>query len=208
MYAPKHFTGTDRGEIIRFMHEHPFATLMIAVDGQCHATQIPVMIKEEHDEILVTGHIAKHNDHAQAISEAKEVLLLFTGAHAYVSASLYSKPGQASTWNYMSVQARGSVQLTDEEGTLSIIKELTDKYEHDRPNAQLLENMDDQYVNANLKAIQGFKISVNDLQATFKLNQNKDDESYINVVYHLLAVENCHANDLAQEMMKRRSHLF
>lgn len=208
MYALKHFAETDRNEIIRFMHEHPFATLMIAVEGQCHATQIPVMIKEKKDELIITGHVFKYTDHAKALLQAKEVLLLFTGGQAYVSASLYSKPGQASTWNYMSVQARGAVNLTNEEGTLNIIKELTEQYEEDRENAQFLDNMEEEYINAQLKAIQGFTVTVNNLEATFKLNQNKDDESYRKVVYNLLGQEDCNANNIAHEMMKRRSHLF
>lgn len=208
MYQPPHFTETDRERIISFIQAHPFATL-IAHDGQKSvATQIPVMLEEKEDTLYITGHVFKHTDHYKALEHNPEVLLLFSGAHCYVSASWYNSRGQASTWNYMSVQARGTVSILDDNDTYELIKDLTHQYEDEQDQPELTENMDEAYLAAHIKAIAGFEIAVTDLNATFKLNQNKDDESYTNVVAQLMNTNDIDSITIAGEMMKLRPELF
>lgn len=208
MYQPKHFTEADREKTIAFMQQHPFITLTACADNEAHVTQIPVMVSEEDGELYITGHVFKYTDHYKALEATQKALVLFTGAHCYVSAGWYSKRGQASTWNYMSVQAKGAATLLDEAGTRDIIAQLTHQYEDAQPQPELMEHMDEAYISANLKAIVGFKIQVTDLKATFKLNQNKDDESYKNVVQQLLATEQYQEAAIAKEMMQLRPELF
>lgn len=208
MYKPAHFSETDRNKIIAFMQAHPFATI-IAHDGHRNvATQIPVLFVERENELYILGHVYRHADHYAAIANASEVLLLFTGAHCYVSAGWYSRRGQASTWNYMSAQVRGSVTLLDDNNTYELIKELTHMYEDGQDQPELIEDMDEKYITANLKAIAGFEIRVTELNATFKLNQNKDDESFKNVVEQLMNSNDINSISIAGEMMQLRPHLF
>lgn len=207
MYQPKHFTETEREEIIAFMQDHPFITMIVNDGSISHATQIPVLIEQEANETIAKGHIFKHTDHYQALINNNEVLLLFTGPHCYVSASWYTKRGQASTWNYMTVQARGKAEMTNDAGTLAIITELTNKYEQEQAPPELVANMDESYIKNNIQAIAGFTIQLTDIKATFKLNQNKDDESYKNVVSQL-SNKNHNSKLIAQEMKKRKPELF
>lgn len=208
MYSPPHFTEKDRQAITEFIQEHPFATLILNDSGKSYATQVPVMLDEREDELYITGHIYRHADHYPALANSKDVLLLFTGAHCYVSASWYTRRGQASTWNYMSVQARGAVRMMDEAETLELITALTHQYEDGQIVPETVEQMSEEYISVNLKAIAGFEIAVTQLDATFKLNQNKDDESYRNVVDQLMATEDINSITIAGEMMKLRPHLF
>ena len=41
-------------------------------------------------------------------------LVIFSGAHTYVSASWYENKQIASTWNYQAVQASGTMRFQDE----------------------------------------------------------------------------------------------
>lgn len=208
MYRPPHFTEKDRQAIIEFMQEHPFATLILSHQGKSYATQVPVMLEERDEELYITGHIYRHADHYPALAISTEALLLFTGAHCYVSAGWYMRRGQASTWNYMSVQARGAVRMMDSEETLELITTLTHQYEDGQVLPEIVEHMSKEYVTTNLQVIAGFEITVTQLDATFKLNQNKDDESYKNVVEQLMATEDFNSIIIAGEMMKLRPHLF
>ena len=208
MYHPPHFTEKDRDTIISFMREYPFVTLIINYEGKSHATQIPVMLREQEDALYITGHVSRHTGHYPALEQSTEALLLFTGAHCYISASWYSRRGQASTWNYMSVQARGAVRMMDSEETLALITALTHQYEDGQLQPETVEQMSEEYIKANLAAIAGFEMKVSQLDATFKLNQNKDDESYRNVVAQLMASEDFNSITIAGEMMKLRPHLF
>lgn len=208
MYHPPHFTEKDRQAIIEFMQEYPFATLILSHEGKSYATQVPVMLEERDEELYITGHVARHTDHYPALANSTEALLLFTGAHCYVSASWYTRRGQASTWNYMGVQARGSVRMMNNEETLELITALTHQYEDGQVLPETVEQMSEEYIKANLDAVAGFEITVTQLDATFKLNQNKDDESYKNVVDQLMATEDFNSIIIAGEMMKLRPHLF
>ena len=100
MYRNPHFEEEDLQKIIAFMEAHSFVTL-IGFDGEYPvATQVPVKIEQREDEVYLIGHIMKKTDHHQAYSRNENVLALFTGAHAYVSASVYQDPAVASTWNF------------------------------------------------------------------------------------------------------------
>ncbi|MCB0697268.1 MAG: FMN-binding negative transcriptional regulator, partial [Chitinophagaceae bacterium] len=173
MYGPKHYTETDREKILEFIATHPFATLIVNDKERSYATQIPVMLDERDNTLYLQGHVSRHTDHYPILADSTEVLLMFTGAHCYVSAGWYAERGQASTWNYMTVQARGSIHLFDEHESLELLKELTHYYEDGQDHPELLENMPEEYVAANVKAIAGFEITVTSLDATFKLSQNR-----------------------------------
>ena len=71
----------------------------------------------------------KHTDHHTAFEKNDKVLLLFNGPHCFVSAAWYQNPASASTWNYMTVQAKGKIFFTDEKETRAIIQQITEKYE-------------------------------------------------------------------------------
>ena len=208
MYQPKRYSETDRAALISFMQAHPFVTL-IANDGErSYATQIPVIVEQRGDDTYIIGHVSIHTDHYPVLEQAKEVLTIFTGPHCYVSASWYNERGIASTWNYMTVQARGGIRIMDSDETLQVIKQLTDTYEGNQEQPELLENMPEAYVSANLKAIKGFEIKVTDMSGTFKLSQNKTDQSYVNVVNQLKAIGKEDELEIAEELMKRRPELF
>jgi len=208
MYAPKRYQETERDNIIEFMEAHPFATLISQAEGKSYATQIPVILEEREGVLYLQGHVSVHTDHYPALEQNNDVLLLFTGAHCYVSASWYAERGQASTWNYMTVQARGTLRMFDYDGSLELLKTLTHHYEDGQVAPELVENMPEDYVTANVKAIRGFEIAVSSLDATFKLSQNKTDESYINAVKHLMETDDIDSISIAGEMIRRRPHLF
>lgn len=208
MYRPNYFAETDRDTIISFIEEHPFATVIINDGVKNFATQIPVLLAEREEKLYIRGHVYRRADHYPALAASKEVLLLFTGADCYVSASWYSKRGQASTWNYMTVQLRGTITMLGQDDTYNIIEDLTHQYEDEQENPELTEDMSDEYISENLKAIAGFEIAIADIDATFKLNQNKDNESYKNVVEQLMATNDINSITIAGEMMKLRPELF
>ncbi|RYZ27415.1 MAG: FMN-binding negative transcriptional regulator [Sphingobacteriales bacterium] len=208
MYRVKDFIEKDQNEILGFMEANPFMTLIGVRDGMPAVTQVPVMIAVSDGTITLTGHVMKSTDHHKAISANPEVMVLFQGPGCYVSSSWYSERGHGATWNYMTVQARGAVELLDSHETLDILKALTHHFEKGREPQELVENMTEAYISGNLKAITGFRIRLQDVQAVFKLSQNRDDASYYNIVKKLQQEKQAGANFIAAEMIKRRPHLF
>jgi transcriptional regulator len=135
MYNLPHFKEKDQQKVIDFMKQHPFAMLIATADNRAFASQIPLMFDERDGKIIFSGHMMKKQDHQQALEKNPEVLVVFTGPHTYVSASWYSNPHQASTWNYMSVHARGHLKFMDEKGLEDLLRRLTLQYENNNPHS-------------------------------------------------------------------------
>ena len=118
MYSLPQYKEKDHSRVIAFMKEHPFVSLIgVGSSGRLDFTQLPVLIKEHDGKIILQGHVAKKLDHEKAIRENPEVLAVFTGPHSYISGTWYiGNLQQASTWNYISVHARGKITwMSDEE---------------------------------------------------------------------------------------------
>lgn len=208
MYNLPYFKEQDKETILEFIRKHPFAFLAGAdASGKPIVTQIPVFIDEREGRLYLSGHIMKNTDHHQAFLQNEKVLAVFTGPHTYVSASWYTDRKQASTWNYMSVHARGTIRFTDEQALLDILKRTTNHFENDPQSGSNFEDLPEEYVNRLSKAIVAFEIKVEQLENVFKLSQNRDQQSYDNIIERLKEKDD-EAKKVAEEMMARRSKLF
>lgn len=204
MYSKPYFKEPDREKIIGFIQQNPFA-LVIATgaDGKPEATQVPLLIDiSDEGKIRLTGHVSKKSGHHLAMKHSGEVLVIFTGPHAYVSASWYTDELSASTWNYMSVHARGKVIFRDEQGTVDAVRELTELYEGPDHKASF-QNLPDEYVQGLAKAIEGFDIEVESLQHVFKLSQNRSQETRKSISQHLHEMTDNGSHEIALEIDKR-----
>jgi transcriptional regulator len=203
MYKIPYFTENEQRLIIDFMKENSFA--LITGFGQEYpvATQIPLEVEEKDGNILLSGHLMKKTDHHIAFEANENVLVVFTGAHCYVSASWYANPQTASTWNYMAVHAKGKIKFTNEEGTYEAIKAVTNKYEGSETIAAF-NYMPKEYTMQHIKAIIGFTIEVESIENVFKLSQNKTEEEKLNIIGKLRE-RNRNDDDLqiANEIEKR-----
>lgn len=205
MYSIPQFKEDNLDVIASFMKKHPFVML---VGSNLSATQIPVLIHKEGESIIIKGHYMKGTDHAQNFSNDPNVLVVFQGPQCYVSASWYSERGHGSTWNYMTVQAKATLQFYDDTQTSNFLKELTHHYEDPQTQPELMENMTEGYIKSSLTAIVGFEAQLTDLRASFKLSQNRDDESYLKIITALEATNLSQEKSIAEEMKERRPHLF
>jgi transcriptional regulator len=206
MYKMPEFTEKDMTAVIEFMKAHSFITLIGNDGSRSEATQVPVLFSEKDGEITLRGHIMRKTGHHLAFEKNPEVLALFTGPHCYVSASWYSERHIGSTWNYMTVHARGTMRFLDEAGTTGIIMDLTHKYEDGRENPELVEYMPQEYVQGMVKAIVGFELPLSYIYPLFKLSQNRDEWSYKNIIQQLVATERYEEGRIAEEMVKRQNH--
>ncbi|MCX6296692.1 MAG: FMN-binding negative transcriptional regulator, partial [Bacteroidetes bacterium] len=122
--------------------------------------------------------------------------------------SWYSNTQMGSTWNYMSVHAKGTINFMPNEGLIALMKKLTLHFEKDNTSSPTIyDNLPEEYVKKMLTAIVGFEIKVDDLQNVFKLSQNRDEKSYRNIIAKLEA-EGGNSSLMAAEMKKRMEQLF
>lgn len=209
MYNFPYFKEKDRQAILDFIDGYPFAFLTGSfASGQQVATQIPILWEERNGKLYFQGHIMRNTDHHKAFVENQEALLVFTGPSCYVSASWYSNPQIGSTWNYMSVHVGGQVNFMTDEELKQFMRKLTLKFENGNTTSQTFyDNLPDHFLSKMMPAIVGFEIGVNKLENVFKLSQNRDEKSYLNIISKLTE-QGGYSKMIAEEMIKRKSQLF
>jgi len=209
MYNLPYFKENDERVVLDFIHQHPFAFLSgCTPDNRPVATQIPVFIEERDGKLFLTGHMMRNTDHHKAFEKNSHALAIFTGPHTYVSATWYSNPHQASTWNYMSVHVKGILRFLDEEGLINVLKKTTLHFEnYQKDSTTVFDNLSTDYTSKLMKAIIAFEIEVLEIDNVFKLSQNRDKESFHNIIGKLQQ-QGSDGTYIANEMEKRTSQLF
>jgi transcriptional regulator len=208
MYNLSHFKEPDQQVVVEFMKQHPFAMLIGNANGRSVATQIPLLFDERNGKMILLGHMMKKQDHQLAFEKNPEVLVVFTGAHTYVSATWYENPHQASTWNYTSVHARGTISFLDEDGLKDALRKLSLHYENNNPHSTtVFDNLSNDYTSSLIKAIVAFEIEVTSVEHVFKLSQNRDEKSYDRII-HQLKNENGESAEVAKMMEERKEKVF
>ncbi len=209
MYKLSYYTEENQDKVFTFMQQNPFVILTGFGKEYPVATHIPLDIKKNDEGTLIfTGHMMKATDHHKAFVENPNVLVIFNGSHTYISASWYTEPHIASTWNYMTVHAKGKISFMDEEGTYQVIKNVTAKYEAESENPSLVEQMSPEYIKKNIKAIIGFEIVVEEIDNVFKLSQNRDKESKQRIIEQLKKRGDGNSLAIAMEMEKKQKMYF
>lgn len=209
MYKFSYFRENDRQMLLDFMEEYPFAFLTGSnLSGNQVATQVPILIEEKQGELYLQGHIMRNTDHYKAFMENANVLVVFTGPNTYVSASWYSNPQIGSTWNYMSVHLSGQINIMSDEELILFMKKLTLKFEKGNSvSPTIYDNLPAGFLNKMMPAIAGFEIKVDKLDNVFKLSQNRDEKSYMNIISKL-EEQGGNSALIAVEMQKRKAELF
>jgi len=171
MYSPTYNRIEDRAELVAFMRANNFAVLVTGTGGTLHASHLPVRILQRGEAIVLDLHMAKNNPQWKEFFD-DEVMVVFSGPHAYVSPRWYEEKERVPTWNYAAVHAYGVPAL---------VTGKKEKYESQR---RLVADMDPQwlpsfdalggkYVDMMLEGIVNFEIPVARLETRWKLSQNR-----------------------------------
>ena len=130
------------------------------------------------------------------------MLAIFNGPHAYVSSSWY-KDENVPTWNYVAVHVYGEIRIIEGQELWDSLKKLVDKYEAHSEHPVSMENMSEKTLR-QIKGIVGFSIKIKEIQAAYKLSQNREDEDYHKVIEHLENSGDSGAVEVAKEMRRKR----
>jgi transcriptional regulator len=108
----------------------------------------------------------------------------------------------------MSVHVRGQLQFLDDAGLVTVLQKTSAHFENYNPQSTtIFDNLSKEYTERLMKAIVAFEVKVEEIENVFKLSQNRDEESYHNIINHLER-GNPDENTIAAEMEKRQSQLF
>jgi transcriptional regulator len=185
------------------IEEHPFATLITASGGEPHISHLPLLYRSDpapHGSLI--GHMARANAHWQRLADGP-TLAVFHGPHAYVSPSWYADPAaMVPTWNYVVAHVHGSAMpLADRTETLSILGQMTERFESGRPRPWRLQ-LEGIRLEAMVGAIVAFRMNIERVDAKFKLSQNRSVEDRERVIAALLGEGSTEASSTAEWMTR------
>jgi transcriptional regulator len=195
MYVPAHNAVHDRATQLAFIRKEPFGILISTVEGKLFATHAPFVVLGEAP--LTLGlHVAKANPQWKELADT-DVMAIFHGAHAMISASWYEDPQHSvPTWNYSAVHCRGRARLAGTAGTRRIIERLVGKFERD----WAIEAAEPEYIARMEQAIVGIEIAVEEITGKFKLSQNASAENRRRVIDALAASPQPMEREVAEQM--------
>jgi transcriptional regulator len=205
MYIPKYFKVTNFEEIREFIQMNSFGTLITTKKGKPIATHLPLQLINKGDDYYITGHMAFGNPQWRTFETCKDVLIIFQGPHAYISSSWYEQEN-VPTGNYQAVHVYGTAIILNEEELKQDLTMLLQKYEKHRKNPVLWDKLSPQLLEKQLKGIVGFKIKVQEVQAAYKLSQNRNEEDYRNIIDQLEKEEDLNSHQLAEAMKKNKGN--
>lgn len=209
MYNLSYHKEKDNHVIKEFLEKYPFAFLTgCDSENRPIATQVPVFIEEKNGKEFLRGHVMKNTDHHKAFANNPNVLAVFTGKHTYVSGSWYSNPHSASTWNYMSVHVKGILRFLDDNALEDVLRMTSLHFEgQDDKSPTVFDNLPLEFKRRVMHMIVAFEIEVKEIDTVFKLSQDRDAESYQNII-NKLKEQDEDGRVIAAEMEKRASKLF
>lgn len=177
MHPARLFRVEDRDALLAFLRQHPFVTLAASVGARPMIAQAPAVAREIGGELVVDFHLSRGNILAPHLVQGFRAVMLATGPDAYVSPDWYESADQVPTWNYLSVEAEGSVAVLDDAELIAQLDDLSEQEE-----ARLLpkppwtrHKMAPGKFEALLRGIIGGRLFVDRLEGTFKLSQNKSE---------------------------------
>ena len=194
MFIPKSFKVENENEIQAFIQANAFGQIISSKDGRLLSSHIPFLVSDDQTKLL--GHLAKANPQSQDI-EDQEVLITLQGAHDYISPSWYESPG-VPTWNYQAVHVYGKCKtFNDAEALKTVVDALTAKYE-----SNFSQPWQPNYKASMLSAIIGFEVEISDIQAKYKLSQNRSDQDRKQVIE---ALDSIGSTKLATAMKRNQT---
>jgi transcriptional regulator len=200
MYVPASNDERDRERLLAFIEAHPFATLVTPAEDGLRVSHVPLLARRREDRFVLTGHLARANDHWRVLAGPTPTTAIFHGPHAYVSPTWYETAPAVPTWNYAVVHVTGVVRLEEDvAATAAHVEELAARFEIGprpwRPADVPVDLRQDL-----LRAIVGFELLGDRIEGKLKLGQNRSADDRRAVVSHLEAEGDDVARALAAMM--------
>lgn len=175
MHPNPTFHSQDHAKDIAFVRNRAFGTLVMNDDPVPIVAHVPVLMSEDGREVLI--HLVRSNPIARALTTPRPARIAVTGPDGYISPDWYGIADQVPTWNYVAVQITGALERLPQDEMRTVLDRQSAFYE-----ARLLPKtpwttakMTPQVLDRMMRMILPCRMHVDDIAATWKLGQNKED---------------------------------
>jgi len=176
MHPNPAFRQTARDANLEFARARGFG--MLAVNGPDAPVLAHVPFLLSADGMTADLHLARSNPIARTGLPAAAVIAV-TGPDAYVSPDWYGLEDQVPTWNYVAVHLRGVLQALPPETLQDHAEALSARFEAELAPKKpwLSTKMSDGTMDRMMRMILPFRLIIDTIDGTWKLNQNKPAEA-------------------------------
>jgi transcriptional regulator len=180
MYVPEHYEESRPERLHALIAQHPLGVLVTSGSGGLDANHLPFELETREGSLgVLHSHVARANPVWRELASGDEVLVVFRGAHAYISPNWYPSKHehhrQVPTWNYMVAHAHGRVTVHDDERYVrGVVARLTKRHEATLSNPWRMSDSSEAFIKEMLASIVGLEVEITRLIGKFKISQNKE----------------------------------
>ncbi|MDG3443282.1 FMN-binding negative transcriptional regulator [Nitrospirillum amazonense] len=180
MYRPIHFKEDRLPVLHQAMAAIGLANLVtVGADGVPQASPLPLLLRADEGPCgTLYGHFARANPQWRETPAGSPALAIFMGPDAYISPSWYATKAETGkvvpTWNYATIHARGPITFfEDADALLNLVGGLTDRHEEGRAAPWRVADAPDDFIQAQLRGIVGFRLMLTSVEGKWKMSQNR-----------------------------------
>src|ERR1700704_3512330 len=210
MYAPSFFQP-DRAASLAFAAARGFGTVCAHDGAKPVASALPFCLEYMNDGTpAVAFHVARGNALAARADGKSTWLIAVNGADTYVSPHWYASPDQVPTWLYQAVHLSGPVRTMTGQELADHLDALSARFESwlaPKPpwtTGELTAGRRE----AMMRATVGLVMTVEEIEGSFKLNQQKPDVDHAAIPNALALKADPGAQQLARTMRAMRPQAF
>jgi len=176
MHPNPAFRAEERARHIAFARDRAFGVLALSTEDAPALSHVPFLLTE--DGLQTDLHLVRSNPIVRMLKQPQTVRIAVSGPDGYVSPDWYEIADQVPTWNYVAVHLTGQLEQLPHDALLDLLDRQSAFYEE-----RLLPKppwttgkMSDEALARMMRMIVPCRMRVDDIQGTWKLNQNKTDE--------------------------------
>lgn len=177
------YRSNDEQTCLDFARDRGFGALAVNGGAGPLVAHVPFVLTPDGQGALL--HLVRSNPIVRAPEGA--AVIAVTGPDGYVSPDWYGIDDQVPTWNYVAVHLRGCLERLPDAALPGLLRALSDTFETRLTPKPVwtMDKMSDGAAARMMRQIVPFRLSIEDVQGTWKLNQNKPDTARAGVAQAL-----------------------
>lgn len=196
MHPNKAFRRTSESVALAAARDRSFGTISVNGPVAPHLSHVPFLLADDGQSLDL--HLLRSNPIARALPA--QAVMSVVGPEGYISPDWYGVPDQVPTWNYVAVHLHGWLEQLPDDALRDMLDRQSAHFETlllpkrpwttDKMSEGVMENM--------MRAIVPVRMVIEDVQSTFKLNQNKPDDVRLRAADHVAE----HGDQALSRLMK------
>lgn len=183
MHPNPAFRSEERDTATALASERGFGVLTVASEKSVLAAHVPFLVQGDRIE----AHLVRSNPIARALrARAQPAMLIVSGPDGYISPDWYGEDDKVPTWNYVAVHMQGMLELLPEETLLPHLERLSARFEATLPKPPWTHHkMTPGVMETMMRQILPVRMTIEDVESTYKLNQNRTADARLGAAKHL-----------------------